>query len=225
MKICSENVALEEQGSIFGNCDENDKLLSVLPTVGMVSRFNGCYIDDTRRMLEDEVPYIVCDGVLKWNVPYTELTVKQFFDTHPQCREQGIDFESGIPAAGGPGHLVGKAAVAVFVKVLEIKYPVLGFTLDTMLILTETVKAFGEYYEEQKISPIQQLDAILNNGEASVLAIEELLNYDEYHARKLLIALGFEKDAVSGKYRIGDKARIDARIKLEHISVEELQYL
>lgn len=58
-----------------------------------------------------------------------------------------------------------------------------------------------------------------------MLAIQELLDFDEYHARKMLVALGFTLDNKTGRYVMGIRKRAETRAMLEKIQVEELKWL
>lgn len=58
-----------------------------------------------------------------------------------------------------------------------------------------------------------------------MLAIQELLDFDEYHARKLLVALGFTLDDKTGRYVIGARKKAETRAILEKIQVEKLKWL
>lgn len=97
--------------------------------------------------------------------------------------------------------------------------------LDIGQVLIDALSALAPYYEEKKISVIQQLDAIISTGECGVLAIQELLDFDEYHARKLLRAIGFTLNEKTGRYVMGVQKRAETRAMLEKLSLEELRWL
>lgn len=205
--------------------EKNSKLLDVLHPAGMVSTFDKYYIDDSCLMINNVFPYMLRDGELLWNVSYSEVTVGDFFETHPECIHSGIEFETGIPAAGGHERIFGKAAVEIIIKALEATCPVLGFSVGTLKVIAEMIAKLSEYYADKNISPIQDLDAILNSGSVGIIAIEELLNFDRYHAHRLLMALGFKYDEKKDKYTIGTKERLHTRNMLKCIKEEELKYL
>ncbi len=123
--------------------------------------------------------------------------------THPACLQEGIEYETGLPAAGGHGRVWGTVAVNIVISILRNKCPELGVPLDIGQVLIDALNALAPYYEEKKISVIQQLDAIISTGECGVLAIQELLDFDEYHARKLLRAIGFTLNEKTGRYVMG----------------------
>ena len=116
-------------------------------------------------------------------------------------------------------------AVNIAISILRNKSPELGVPLDIGQVLIDALCAVAPYYEEKKISVIQQLDAIISTGVCSVLAIQELLDFDEYHARKLLLANGFMMDEKTGRYVIGVQKRAETRAMLEKLSLEELEWL
>lgn len=205
--------------------DADTLLMDFLHPLGMVTVFDKYYIDDCGLMLNDIFPYIIRQGIIYWNVPYSEVTVKEFLDTHPQCLNEGIEIKTGLPAAGGPGHIFGKAAVQIVVSALSVMNPVAGFTAGSLIAMGQALLELKDYYETKKISPMQQLNALINTGVAGTLAIQEILEYDEYHANKLLMSLGFEKDTVLGKYIITEKNRIRARKMLQDLSIQELKYI
>ena len=200
-------------------------LLEVVRSAGMVSTFSKYYMDDGCLLLNDTFPYMLIDGHLQWNVPYEQVTLGDFLETHPECLQEGIEYETGLPAAGGHGRVVGVAAVNIIISIFRNKYPEIGLPLDVVQVLIDTLSALAPYYEEKEISVIQQMDAIISTGECGVLAIQELLDFDEYHARKFLVALGFTLDDKTGRYVIGVRKRAETRAMLEKILVEELKWL
>lgn len=227
MKLEIQDNNVNEQLNIkaFFEYEKNSNLLDVLHPAGMVSTFDKYYIDDSCLMINNVFPYMLRDGELLWNVSYSEVTVGDFFETHPECIHSGIEFETGIPAAGGHERIFGKAAVEIIIKALEAACPVLGFSVGTLKVIAEMIAKLSEYYADKNISPIQDLDAILNSGSVGIIAIEELLNFDRYHAHRLLMALGFKYDEKKDKYTIGTKERLLARNMLKCINEEELKYL
>ena len=98
-------------------------------------------------------------------------------------------------------------AVNIAISILRNKSPELGVPLDIGQVLIDALCAVAPYYEEKKISVIQQLD------------------FDEYHARKLLLAIGFMMDEKTGRYVIGVQKRAETRAMLEKLSLEELEWL
>lgn len=226
LKIVQKHVIEEKIETYNKTLEDIDILLmDFIHPMGMVSVFDKYYIDDCGLMLNDIFPYVIRRGSIYWNVPYSEVTVREFLDTHPQCLNEGIEIVIGLPAAGGPGYIFGKAAVQIIVSALCIMNPIAGFTCDALFVIGQAIAELSDYYEAKEISPIQQLSALINIGTAGTIAIQEILEYDEYHANKLLMSLGFEKDIVSGKYIISEKKRIKARKMLEGLSIQELKYI
>jgi hypothetical protein len=211
------NIELEEQ--------QKFPLLDVVRSSGMTSTFFNYYMDDGCQLLNDTFPYMIIEGQLEWNVPYNRVTLEDFLVTHPACLQEGIEYETGLPAASGHGRVWGTVAVNIVISILRNKCPELGVSLDIGQVLIDALSALAPYYEEKKISVIQQLDAIISTGECGVLAIQELLDFDEYHARKLLLAIGFTLNEKTGRYVMGVQKRAETRTMLEKLSLEELRWL
>lgn len=69
---------------------------------GMIITFDSYYLRCKEMMLSDNCfPFIIRNNVIEWNVEYSEVSVSQFVNTHPNTLKEGIIFEHGIPAAGG----------------------------------------------------------------------------------------------------------------------------
>lgn len=199
-------------------------LLEVIRPIGMTSTFSKYYVDDGCLLLNNIFPYMLIDGRLKWNVPYEQVMLDDFLATHPKCLQDGIDYETGLPAAGGHERVIGVVAVNIIISILRSKYSDMGLLLDVVQIVISALGELAQYYEKKEISVIQQLDAIISTGECGVLAIQELLDFDEYHARKLLLALGFIMDEETRKYVMGTKKRAETRAMLDKLEDEELKW-
>lgn len=151
------------------------------------------------------------DGGIKWNVPFEAVSVKKFLETHPFCYENGIEVETGYPMAGGPGRIVGKASLLLVIAFIKARYPQYALSTEAATILIEAISEFKSYYEKNKITPLQPIEVMINDGLASSLMIQELMNINEYKAIALLKSLGFYRDEKTGKFIIDDSDKMRAK--------------
>jgi hypothetical protein len=207
------------------SCNSSDKLIDVLKKYSNQFKIRDYYLDDSCCMLNDCVPYIVRDGGIIWNAPYEDLTFDDIINTFPKVIDEGIVFEAGFPAAGGPGIIIGKAAALIFVQILAANYPEYGLAIDCAVIIAEAVCGLYEYYEKKEITVAQSLDAILESGETGIIAIEELMDYDQYHAVRLLNALGFKKNNETGRYEISGADKGKARAMIVKLTDNDLYHM
>lgn len=209
------------------DCNEsmNLRLLDVVKPIGIVSAFPKYYVDDGCLLINGVFPYMLVDGVLMWNVSYDKVSLGDFLATHPQCLSDGIEYTTSIPAAGGHDRVIGKAAVGIVVSIVKQIRPELEMPLDTCEAVCAALTGLTSYYEEKEISVIQQLDALIATGEVGILAVKEILEFDDYYAGRLLRALGFKYDDSKGRYVIGVREKAMARVLLEKVRVEELRWL
>lgn len=206
-------------------CKKNELFIDVLSEYNGQFLFKDYYDDDTFNMLNNCVSYIVRDRKIMWNVPYSELMVEDILNTFPELNDKEITLEVGFPMAGGPGKIVGRASVELFIYIISLKNPALGLLLTAGEKITEILIEFYEYYESKKITVVQQLDALIMYGEVGTLAVEELLKYDKYHAIKLLNVLGFSLNEKTGRFEMGILERNKLRAALSFMTEEQLRLL
>ena len=97
--------SLDQADFIYSEIEKHRHLplLEVVKPTGMVSTFSKYYMDDDCLLLNDTFPYMLIDGHLQWNVPYEQVTLGDFLETHPECLQEGIEYGTGLPVAGGHG--------------------------------------------------------------------------------------------------------------------------
>lgn len=85
------------------NLDENIiQACQQIGSIGMNITFNSYYLRCKEMMLSNDCfPFIIKNEVVEWNVDYSEVSVSQFIDTHPNVLIDGLVFEYGIPSASG----------------------------------------------------------------------------------------------------------------------------
>lgn len=213
----------DERTEIISKCitDYNENLCYFVAPDARNPIFSGYYLSDESN-ISGLFPYILRKGSIEWNVDRFEVTVGEFIQTHPIVIKKGINVVIGFPMAGGPGKLPVKEAFNAFVSLISIKYPVFGLTLASTKILYDSLCSLFEYYEEKQITPREQLDALISNKYVSKYAIMEILDYDEYHARRYLEMLGFYRDKETGLYKINEINKIKAISIIEHTCDDDI---
>lgn len=78
--ISEEDLAENLADLIFEKCDGVDFL-----------SFDKYYGKTTLHTTNNMYPYIHYEDGMKWNVPYSEVTIKDFLNTFPEAKEQGIE--------------------------------------------------------------------------------------------------------------------------------------
>lgn len=207
--INNYNILENEEIKIY--IDEKRINECLFETVGYPTMGCKYYVDNISILNNDEFPYMVIDGKLNWNVPFKDVSIKNFLETFPFCYENGIEVETGYPMAGGPERIFGKAALLLVITFIKEKYPEYGLSLDVAGIIITAISGFKLYFEEKQITPLQPIEVIINEGVTGSLMIQELINVNEYQAIVLLKALGFHLDKKTGKYKIDDTDKLRAK--------------
>ncbi len=183
-------------------------LLSICHPIGMSNTFCRYYSSGYLQMMgDDELPYLLIDGKLKWNVPINEVTVRDFLITHPQCVKEGIYLESGYPASGGPGRILAAAAWELFCGFLRSQDVSLGFPIEAFGILLPTVLEIKDCFSKKNVSPLQLTDRLLQLSEVGKIEMAEQLGLDVPTTVRLLIGFGYKRDVESGKFVLKENER------------------
>lgn len=210
LKIYSRSVINNDSYAAFEEEIENTDipLLSICHVEGMVNTFRRHYPGGYLQMMgDDELPYLLINGKLEWNVPIEAATVRDFLATHPQCLTEGIYVESGYPAAGGPGRIVAIAAWELFCTFLQSQGVELGFPIEAIGILVPTALEIKDYFSEKNVRPVQLTDRLVQLSEVGEFEIAEQLGLDVPTTIRLLIGFGYKRDEKSGKFILKENER------------------
>lgn len=197
-------------------------LLSVCHVEGMVNTFRRHYPGGFLQMMgDDELPYLLIDGKLEWNVPIEKATLRDFLATHPQCIKEGIYVESGYPAAGGPGRILAVAAWELFCIFLQSQGMEPGLPVEAIGVLVPAVLEIKDYFAEKNVRPVQLTDRLVQLSEVGAMEIAEQLGLDVPTTIRLLIGFGYKRDEKSGKYILKDNERQKALNLLCELEAQE----
>lgn len=197
-------------------------LLGVCHVEGMVHTFSRHYPGGFLQMMGDgELPYLLIDGKLEWNVPIETVTVRDFLATHPQCLNEGIYVESGYPAAGGPGRILAIAAWELFCIFLQSRGVELGFSVEAIGLLVPSVLEIKDYFAEKNVRPVQLADRLVQLSEVGAIEIAEQLGLDVPKTERLLIGFGYKRDEKSGKFILKENERQKALNLLCELEAQE----
>lgn len=224
LKVYRTSVIDNDRCTVFEEEIENTDipLLSICHVVGMVNTFCRYYSGGCMQMMDDgELPYLLVDGKLEWNVSIEAATVRDFLVTHPQCLKEGIYVESGYPAAGGPGRILAAAAWELFCMFLQSQGVELGFSVESIGILVPTVLEIKDYFIEKNVRPVQMTDRLVQLSEVGELEMAEQLGLDVPATVRLLIGFGYKRDEKSGKFILKENERHKALNLLYKLEAQE----
>ena len=191
--------------------DTSMSILSISHCEGIVTTYKKYYPYDTGEMLADSrFPYLFRSGKILWNVPFSDATIQDMVDTFPDILTEGLFVESGMPAAGGLGYLIGRIAFDAAIELCSILFPNQIVSITVFGILGNALIMIRDYYDEKNVetSPIQMISASLQYSRIykSVGKIEmcELLGLDEYHMNSFLTSIGYLWNSETEKYYLPD---------------------
>lgn len=179
-------------------CVSEDTKITDIYGDGRVVAFEKYYPDGVQYMINGMFPYIIKNDHLCWSIPYEQVTFNDFLNTHADCIENDVIYiDVGFAAAGGRGILIGRAAWKCVLIWLRHRHELIGGILEDVESFKEALAELGGYYEKADTSPIQQIRVLVDQRQTGILAIQEILNYDEYNAQRFLKGLGFSyKDGI-----------------------------
>jgi hypothetical protein len=108
IKIICKNVVLNKTYVSFIEENDDSTLLEICQQAeGMTPSiiFEKYYTYFTFHLMHNEsvLPYVYSNDILEWNVPYSQVCLRDFLLTHNINKGEGIYVESGLPLAGGIG--------------------------------------------------------------------------------------------------------------------------
>ena len=108
IKIVCKNVIFEKIYISFIEENEDSTLLEICQQAdGMTPSiiFEKYYEYFSFHLMHNDgvLPYVYSNGSLEWNVPYSQVCIKDFLVTHNIDQDEGIYIKSGTPLAGGIG--------------------------------------------------------------------------------------------------------------------------
>ena len=162
IKLVASNVYKDEQitktidinssVNIIEACYEIDN-----ENVGMVITFNSYYHRCYEMMMADDTfPFMIINGAVHWNVPFSDVSVEQFLNTHPSALSNGIIFEYGYAAAGGPGWLNALDIILLWAPLVWKTAVMLGEAKGIFKTVEDIILWFKEKFKGKSEMPYPQ---------------------------------------------------------------------
>lgn len=174
------------------SCDiHKDSLLDLCRYVigaGHRISFDAYYGESFDMAIRERFPYIECDGRIIWNVPYSEVTVAEFLDTH------GIEHNRIYVDVDNVGGALDEFARTLYQGWLCLKpvMDVLGYISTVVWIVSCVRKGFGKAKEEKpSVSELKEFIMQKDKWDLSKLSVQ--LNADESFVKILLETFGYEE--------------------------------
>ena len=161
---------------------------------GRVFTFDRYYGSSEMMTLGKRFPYIVRDGHVLWNVPYEEVTVREFYDTHGLDRSDEVTLEiDNIGSAGELFETLYQAWIA-FLPVLEEALDWGGRILTAWELICLVKRSFGKR-KEGKPQPEQLSKYLLKRETWDLQELCRTLDADPELIGNFLTAMGYEDRA------------------------------
>lgn len=161
---------------------------------GRVFTFDRYYGSSEMMTLGKRFPYIVRDGRVLWNVPYDEVTVREFYDTHGLDRSDKVTLEiDNIGSAGELFETLYQAWIA-FLPVLEETLDWGGRLLTAWELICLVKRSFGKR-NEGKPQPEQLSKYLLKREIWDLQELCRTLDADPELIGNFLTAMGYEDRA------------------------------
>lgn len=162
-----------------------------------------------------EIPYVVSDGTVRWNQPYSQVRVSDFIRTH-QIQDSVLYAEGGYPQAGGPGFLP-------LMELWEAAYPVIEQILTIVEIGGLAIGAgkwAASLFRKKGVPPQTCFDFLFSREKWNAFELAELLEIMPEEAKKLLDVSGYRYDRSIMMY-VQQPEALDMKEKLGKVNVHE----
>ena len=145
-------------------------------------------------------PYILRDDVYIWNVPYSDVTIQEFLDTHNLTEHDMIEAEVDNVGSAGEMLLRLYQEWVSFAEVAGSVVDCIGRGMTVYSVVKWLYCSFGRKKESKpKVREFYQF--LVSRNRWNVKALAKQLNADEPFLKSMLEAIGFE-DRGDGNYII-----------------------
>ena len=162
------------------------------------------------------LPYLISEGVVKWNVPYSEAKVSDFIATHA-IPDNTIVAQDGYPQAGGPGFLD-------WMEIWEQIYPILE-SFATIAGVASALTATGKWLVSLRKHPetpaLSYFDLIFSRPAWNHFELSRLLQVDPQDGKQILLSLGYQYDRKTLLY-VQQPKSLELKEKLSNVQVHDL---
>jgi hypothetical protein len=194
---------MPEEGPIITNfklLSLDEKLFDICSRANgtnSVITFDSYYTDCFLTFIDiRKFPYIIRNGEFEWLIPFEDVTVAEFLHTHNIQPNDGIDIESGLPMAGGPGLIDPMEVWERLWPIISQYAPHIVTTfglLSSSITITSWVK---KHLKKKRSAPYPHIffDAIYKRSMWNHHELAGLLECSSDDAKSWLKALGYKWD-------------------------------
>lgn len=226
IKLIMINVLFEDEPPIIKTVDvrPDENIIDVcrkVDNVGMMITFNKCYNRCSEMMFSDDCfPFINVNGVVKWNVPYSEVTISQFVDTHPNVLRDGLEVEYGYPAAGGAGWIQAWDIIVLWAPVIWQIAVKLGEAKDIFKNVQSIISWFENKFNDKSKMPYPQsfTDYIYHQDIWNHHELAAKLEMDAEQAKSFLKAYGYKWDHTKQAYVVNEDIKKELIVRENNIA-------
>lgn len=143
-------------------------------------------------------PYILRDDVYIWNVPYSDVTIQEFFDTHGLTEQDMIEAEVDNVGSAGEMLLRLYQEWVSFAEVAGSVVDCIGRGMTVYSVVKWLWSSFGKK-KEAKPEVKEFYKFLVSRNRWNVKALAKRLNADESFLKSMLETIGFE-DRGDGNY-------------------------
>lgn len=178
-------------------------LINSISTINHSHVSFGTYYSDTKLMnYRKRFPYIIKDGEYMWNVPFNEVSIKDFINTTGVSIDQTIQVQ--IDKVGGYGDDSSFIAIVTWIQMMWSLY---GNDIQTIAffadIFEKAVKIVKHFYKGKSLPEAKNVkEAVLKRKKWKKDDIKKALGFDSESLDLIMSGCGYKKDT---DYYILDK--------------------
>jgi len=216
-----ENVALKSQKTEIVQLPEDATIKDIFHCLGIMPdganiKYKNYYSFVTLTF-QHELPYLIKDNCIQWNVPDKQALLADFFKTH-NITDASIDIEWGYPLAGGPGFpdiITLWQYVYVFYthhkEIIDLlsKSVVTGIGIQVFPSLVKQIQKVKEKIPKslEKVKPDGALSLVASREQWGVKEFSDISGLPTEDAKNLLVLCKYEYDRKRRMYIQTDETK------------------
>ena len=224
IKLIHRNIIDNSTSELFIKAINKDQSLEEIcheiPNSGTVLSFERYYDFCKDLMWNDHrLPYILRNGKVEWGIPYSNISINNFIETHSSIINEGLYFESGYVMAGGPGYIE-------FHEMWQNAYPIIKNIANNVGIIISflasaaTLESWArDKFSKRKDTPFPQsfIEFIYTKFEWNHFELAQILQIDNQDAKDWLKLLGYKWSPKKQMYIISSEDIKKQKDKLNNI--------
>lgn len=167
-------------------------------------------IKDQYFFQKNTIPYIITNGVLKWDLPNSQVKITDFFSTHSITNNQ-LQVLYGFPHADGPMFPSFLAMWHFFYGVIQGIDPILGVGITLYTAVKHASKRIRKNRVPKKlesVAPSAIFSLVFNCKKWRIYELADLLRIERDEAKYLLKTCGYKWDAHERVYCQSERSKI-----------------